>query len=177
MQFTRINFENTCEILPWFEDSLTQKYIGNTEWIKYAVARSEISIGKFFRGATVMDRIGLIAYEDKTLIGYIEVEIYDKYTRISLDKDSKEIKVDSTEDIVTASFIYVVNPHLRGKGYGIKLLENFLKSEIVNHVKIFQVSTDIGNSISEICLARVGFIKQNKTPNFEDVYVWKLVQN
>ena len=162
-----LNMENIKFITSWFEDSEVEKYVGGKEWILNALSRPALAKGKEFRGAKVLDRGGYVVFDNNKPVGYVEAEIYDKHTLL----DDKSGVVKFSEDLVTASFVYLVNPQLKGLGYGTEILRNIISSMEFREIKVFTASTDIGNIASEKSLTKAGFKMINQSPNFEDVYI------
>ena len=98
LRLDKLNQNNINQIALWFEDPDTQKYLGKKVWINEALSRIQESVGKEFRGAKVINRIGFIAYDDTTPVGYIEAEVYDKYT-ICIGKNTNQEPIIGTVKI------------------------------------------------------------------------------
>lgn len=119
MTFQKLSQTNIKEVKVFFSDNLTRKFVGDESWINSALERPSLAIGKEFKFAKVLDRFGLVAYENQEAVGYVEMEVYDRRLRDHAndlyEKDGK-----------TANFVYVVDPNQRGKVYGGKLIENLI---------------------------------------------------
>lgn len=159
-------------IRPWFEDLNTEKYLGGYRWIDTAVERFSKAIGKEFRGARVIDRIGYVFYQEDTAIGYAEAEVYDQLTTV--DKNGEEIVIKIREPLITAAIVYVVAPEFRGKGIAKSILEDFISLDRFKDVKAFVAGTEEENVASMKLLESVGFSKRNAEPDFEDMINWEL---
>lgn len=153
MTFRKLSQTNIKEIQTFFSDELTQKFVGDENWINSALERPSIAIGKNFKFAKVLDRFGLVVYDNQQAIGYVEMELYDRRLR---DHENDLYEKDGK----TANFVYVIDPNQRGKGYGGKLIENLINK--FQDIKIWIASTDFGNDVSEYILKKAGFILDNE---------------
>src|SRR5581483_11773387 len=65
----------------------------------------------------------------------------------------------------SASIAYVVNPEMRGKGYGKRLLRFFLARPETQRIPLIEAFVELDNSASIHVLRSVGFIQQGEEPD------------
>lgn len=172
MRFEILTSKTIPEIDGWFDDPATQKYVGDKNWLGKAPVRFKEAIGKNFRGATVLDRVGYVFYQDDQPVGYIEAEVYDKLCVV--ESVSGRVEVKHEENVVSAGIVYVVSPEHRGQGIAKQMLLEFIKLPRFNKVKVFVAGTEEENAASMHLLESIGFIKKNEIPDFEEMINWEL---
>jgi len=72
-----------------------------------------------------------------------------------------------TQDNASGYIGFVVNPKLRNRGYGKRILRDFLVRPEIEHLETILGTAEVDNVASHRCLEAAGFQQQNSAPDEE----------
>jgi len=132
---------------PWFEDEQTQRWLGGPG-CPALVLRLAANPPAEYRGCRVTGRFAWLAYTDQAPIGLVDVERY----------------ADAT-----AGVALVVDPALRGRGFGRRIIQALLGRPELEATDVIRAGIEPGNVASVRCFTAAGFTAEADTPDDEGV--------
>lgn len=143
-QITLVNVKSSdlADLSNWHEDNELSKRYGGSHWPDKMFNLTRKSKNRFCK----------IAFSGEDKIGYIDFEIDE-------EKEFGWIGL-------------VVNPRLRGSGYGTRILEQFKSTKLAQAVKELRGGIEADNPASIRCFEKAGFEKLHEKPDSEDCYIY-----
>lgn len=124
------------EIEPWFEDSETQRYLGDKTWLHRTLTLLREAPGVQFRGRRVLARHVWVVREAGHAVALVDVEPYDDGT---------------------AGVALVVAPWRRGQGVGRRILRMLDRQAELSAVACYIGAIEAGNAAAKGCVVGAGF--------------------
>jgi RimJ/RimL family protein N-acetyltransferase len=147
--------EDTLAIAgPWFEDEQTRRWLGGPGW-PALVLRLAADPPAEYRGRRMTGRFVWLAYADHTPVGLVETVRY----------------ADAT-----ASVVLVVDPALRGRGFGRKIIKALLAAPELDATEVVRACIEPENVASVRCFSAVGFSAEADAPDAEGVVYFRHVR-
>ena len=156
LTFKPFTKETAEAIRPWFTDSDTKKWLGDSSWVDDELTQQTESIGTVFRGAKTLARYAWVVYDEDKVVGYIDGGVGDRYVKYGGEKDGEPIYLE-TEDKLTCGIAFAVDPEKRGKGYGTVMIKRLVERPEFEEVKIFLAGVKPENIGSIKALEKAGF--------------------
>lgn len=136
LSFVPVQPDHIEEVLEWFDDPQTQRFLGGREWIRRLPALLRDSPGAEFRGRRVLARHAWVVHMAEIPVAIVDVESYGDRT---------------------AGFALVVAPTARRKGVGRRVLCELVTLEELAWVKTFIGAVEPENKAARRCVRRAQF--------------------
>src|SRR5690606_6192750 len=139
----------------WFNEPHVQQWYGiSEESTLTAITRKYTT---YTHGYKMMDGSkkpiqAMIIYENKTPFGYIQL-----YNAFDFPREGYDLKrYISPEEVVGAIDLFIGNPKFLSKGYGVNLIQQFLKNIAFKKFNKIMVDPESTNKRAIKCYERVG---------------------
>jgi RimJ/RimL family protein N-acetyltransferase len=149
---------------PWFDDPDTQRWLGGPNWPHRSIAMIEAPLGEF-RGARETGRYRFVAWDGESPVGYIDCGTYDRWA--TWEGGTGGRGVTAVIEVPSAAIVYVVDPTLRRRGYGIAMIDALTRMPELDHVGLFGAGVEPENTASVQCLRSAGFSALDSGPDWE----------
>lgn len=150
----------------WFEDPDTQLWLGGPGWLRAALDRTKASLG-IFRGAQETGRYRFLAWEDDRPVGFIDCGTYDKW--VTWEGGPGGRGVLEAIDVSSGAIAYVVDPAMRGRGYGVGMISSLMEVPELAPIELFAAGVEPDNVASVRCLVAAGFTPLDPEPDWEGI--------
>lgn len=149
MIFKKLKKAHQSILQEWFKDKATRKHLGGMLPLENCVNYMLSSV----------DTLPYFVFENETPIGMVDLEFDSK----SVCREGREKK---------ASISLLINPNLRKKGLGTFLLNTILQLDCCKNCTHLDAFIDPDNIASIKCFQKAGFIKMNKTPDKDGMFLF-----
>ena len=170
--FTR---SHLSAIQPWFVDSDARRYLGGPHWPVAMLVAAGRAAGHEFRGAVQTDARRYLGRVGERPVGYVDCGVFDRCTVYGGEGPDGPI-ITETIDAVTGSIAFVVDPELRGRGYGRALIGAMVRHPDLRSVELFEAGVEPENAASRRCLEAAGFVVRSAQPDFEAMLFYWLAR-
>jgi RimJ/RimL family protein N-acetyltransferase len=151
IEFTPLSEDTLAVATPWFEDEQTQRWLGGPGWPALAL-RLAADPSAEHRGRRVTGRFVWLAHAGQTPIGLVDTELYGN---------------------ATAGVALVVNPALRGRGFGRRIIQALLARSELEATEVVRAGIEPENAASVRCFTAAGFTAEADTPDDEGIVYFR----
>ena len=159
-------------IRPWFEDPDTRRLLGGPEWPARMLDYAARSVGTMFRGALQTGAHHYFALAHSTPVGYIDCGTFERCTVYGGESGQGPIILETIEAL-TGAIAFVVDPALRGRGFGRAMIAALWGRPELRRVELFEAGVEPENTASRRCLQAAGFAVSSPRPDFEGMLYYR----
>jgi RimJ/RimL family protein N-acetyltransferase len=162
----RLTQADLPEVVPWFEDPDTQRYLGGPEWPAAMLARGDQTVGTTFRGARQTGAYRYLGLAAGARVGYIDCGTFDRCIGYGGEGPDGPIILETIE-AVTGSIAFVIDPVRRRQGLATSMIQALTRHPDLTAVELFEAGIDPENHGSRGALEAAGFRLRSPVPDCE----------
>lgn len=168
VRLTRFDPHDLDLALPWFDDPVTTRWLGGTNWLRLMVAMADLPLVEF-RGANETGRYRWLAWSGEEPVGYADCGTFDRWTTW----DGQRVR--SAIEIPSGAIAFTVAPNRRRRGHGVSVLRALQEAPELSKVELLGAGVDPENTASIRSLRAAGFVEEFAEPDFEGMlyFLWR----